>query len=56
MPFCVHAGKSNAVFADGHAEAVQRENWYSVYGYSCADENLIVYSYSNGKANGQISK
>ena len=53
LPFCVHAGKSNAVFADGHADAIQREAWHEI-GAACADQNLTVYGV-NGSVTGSIT-
>lgn len=55
-PFCIHAGKSQAVFADGHADGIQRAQWYPVYGYTCVDKDFGVYSYSNGKLESYISQ
>ena len=55
-PFCVHANKSQAVFADGHADAVQREEWYNTYKYTCIDQNLGIYDYSNGKLSGYLQR
>ena len=52
VPYCVHANKAHAVFADGHADGVQREKWYSVYGQECVDATFAAYSYSNGKLTG----
>ena len=56
VPFCIHANKAHAVFADGHADGVQREKWYSVYGQQCVDANFAAYSYSNGNLTGYISQ
>ena len=56
LPFCVHANKSHAVFADGHADGIQREQWYPVYGYGCVDKDFGVYSYSNGKLENYIEQ
>ena len=49
LPYAIHASKAHAVFADGHADGVQKENWFK-YDIGCVDENLVVYSYATGKA------
>ncbi len=56
LPYCVHSNKSHAVFADGHADGIQRENWAKVYAYGCVDKNFAVYNYSNGSLSGYVTQ
>ena len=30
LPYCVHSNKSNAAFADGHVDGIQRESWAKI--------------------------
>ncbi|MBO7327537.1 MAG: DUF1559 domain-containing protein [Lentisphaeria bacterium] len=56
LPYCVHSNKSHAVFADGHADGIQRENWAKIYAYGCIDQNFAVYNYSNGSLSGYVTQ
>ena len=51
-----HPSGAVQVFADGHADGIQRENWAKIYAYGCIDQNFAVYNYSNGSLSGYVTQ